>query len=184
MTKRGPVSLYGLIFRTSLYGMATMAAATASFAQDASSTTPASAPAATAAVSGAPNEEQGRADATVKRGRKKMADLWGDEAAAHTYDYMVGVDKDFADLATGFAYGDIWSRPGLTIQQRSMITIAVLTALGHTGPLRGHIAGALHVGLTPDQIKETILHVAPYAGIPVTSEAMQVFVDVTAKGRK
>ena len=73
---------------------------------------------------------------------------------------------DLGRISDEVLFGQIWSRPGLELQHRSMITIAALTALGREVELRAHIRGGLNLGLTREQIIEVILQMAFYAGQP------------------
>jgi 4-carboxymuconolactone decarboxylase len=74
---------------------------------------------------------------------------------------------DFARLILEFPFGDIYSRPGLSLSEREIATVAALTALGNAAPqLRVHVHAALHVGCTPHQIVEVVMQMAVYAGFP------------------
>jgi len=77
------------------------------------------------------------------------------------------VAPDLARMTISFGYGEIYARPGLDLRQRQMVTMAALAALGNAQPqLRFHIAGALHVGCTPEQVVELMMHLSIYAGFP------------------
>jgi 4-carboxymuconolactone decarboxylase len=86
-----------------------------------------------------------------------------------------------ADLTDSVLFGDVWERPQLSKRDRSLITIATLTALYRTDQLRGHIGRGLDNGLTPDEISEVITHMAFYAGWPVGVNAAQVARQVFAE---
>ena len=81
---------------------------------------------------------------------------------------------DFQDLITRYAWGEVWSRPGLDRRTRSCITVAMLAALGHDEELAMHVRAALRIGLGPDEIKEVLLQVAVYAGVPAANRAFKV----------
>jgi len=82
-------------------------------------------------------------------------------------DALAAIDPDLACLTVEFPYGDILTRPGLDAKTRQLITIAALTALGTASPqLKVHIHGALNVGCTQREIKETIIQMAVFAGFP------------------
>lgn len=83
-------------------------------------------------------------------------------------------DADFQQYITETAWGRIWSRSGLTHRERSLITIALLAALGHEDELAMHIRATRNTGASPDDVKETLLHTAIYAGVPVTNGAMKI----------
>ncbi|TWP50460.1 4-carboxymuconolactone decarboxylase [Lentzea tibetensis] len=81
---------------------------------------------------------------------------------------------DFQDLITRYAWGEIWTRPGLDRRTRSCITLAMLAALHHDDELAMHVQAALHNGLTHEEIKEVLLQVAIYAGVPAANRAFGV----------
>ena len=81
---------------------------------------------------------------------------------------------DFQDYITRLAWGEVWSRPGLDRQTRSAITLAMLAVLGHEEELAMHVRAALRIGLSPDQIREILLQVAVYAGVPAANTAFRV----------
>ena len=80
----------------------------------------------------------------------------------------------FQDLITRYAWGDVWSRPGLDRRSRSMLTLALLTALGHEAELALHVRAAVTNGLSVDEIGEVLLHAAVYAGVPAGNRALAV----------
>ena len=71
------------------------------------------------------------------------------------------------------AWGDTWQRPGLDLKTRSLITVAMLTALGKQNELKGHVRGALNNGATAAEIQEVLLHAAIYCGVPASVEAFR-----------
>lgn len=82
---------------------------------------------------------------------------------------------DFQDYLNRTAWGEIWSRPGLDHKSRSVVTLSVLTALGHDHELAMHVRAAVqHSGLTPEEVAEVILHTSVYAGVPAANRAMAV----------
>jgi 4-carboxymuconolactone decarboxylase len=83
-------------------------------------------------------------------------------------------DRAVQELVTEWGYGKFWSRAGLPIENRSMITIALLAALNRPEELRQHIRGALRVGLSCDQVFEVLLHVMLYCGAPASLAALKV----------
>ncbi len=85
-----------------------------------------------------------------------------------------GFDSDFQTLITEGAWGAVWSRPGLTPRERSMITLALLAALGHDEELAMHVRATANTGASPDDIKEALLHVAIYAGVPAANRAFKI----------
>ena len=76
------------------------------------------------------------------------------------------------------AWGDVWQRPGLDLKTRSLITVAMLTALGKQHELKGHVRGALNNGVTPEEISEVLLHASIYCGVPAAVEAYRSAAEV------
>jgi 3-oxoadipate enol-lactonase / 4-carboxymuconolactone decarboxylase len=83
-------------------------------------------------------------------------------------------DPDWQDFITRYAWGEVWTRPGLDRRTRSAITITALVALGHEKELAMHLRAALRNGLTPEEIKEVLLHSAIYCGVPAANAAFAV----------
>jgi len=109
--------------------------------------------------------------------RAVLGDAHVDQAAAGTTDFTA----DFQDLITRYAWGDIWTRPGLDRKARSCITITALVARGHLDELAMHVRAALRNGLTPEEIKEVLLQSAIYCGVPAANSAFAVAQRVLAE---
>jgi 4-carboxymuconolactone decarboxylase len=109
--------------------------------------------------------------------REVLGDEHVDRAVAGTTDFTA----DFQDLITRYAWGEIWARPGLDRRTRSCITLGILAALRAEGELALHIRAALRNGLTPAEIKEVLLHVAVYAGVPAANAAFAVAAPIVAE---
>lgn len=82
--------------------------------------------------------------------------------------------EDFVDHITRYAWGAVWDRPGLSRRERSLVTVALLAGLYRPEELPLHVRGALTNGVTPDEIKEVLLHTAVYAGVPASNTAFAV----------
>ncbi len=119
--------------------------------------------------------------ADVEKGISTIAALFGEQGARSAYENMKKFDEGFANVVFGTTFGDIWARPGLPTKLRSLITVAALVVLGRAPELRGHLHGALRVGWTPEELKEVIIHLSQYGGLPTSIEAMRVFEEVTKK---
>jgi 4-carboxymuconolactone decarboxylase len=95
-------------------------------------------------------------------------------------------NEDFQNLITRYAWGEIWTRPGLTRKTRSLLTIAMLVALNRPDEFRLHLRAALTNGVTKDEIKEALLQAAIYCGVPAANSAFhaaqEVFSETKAKG--
>ncbi len=87
---------------------------------------------------------------------------------------MQEIAPRLAELSTQVLFGDIWERPGLSKRERSLITVAALTALYRTDQLRSHVRRALANGVTKEEIGEVITHMAFYGGWPTAANAVQV----------
>jgi 4-carboxymuconolactone decarboxylase len=115
-------------------------------------------------------DDQRRRDQGMSVRRAVLGDDHVDRAAAAT----TGFTADFQDLITRYAWGEVWARPGLDRRTRSCITLAMLAALGHEEELAMHVRAALGLGLRADEIKEVLLQVAVYAGVPAANRAFRV----------
>ena len=94
---------------------------------------------------------------------------------------MAEVAPKLAELTSDVVFGDVWERDALSKRDRSLITVAVLTALYRTDQLRGHIGRALDNGVTKEEIAEVIVHMAFYAGWPTAANAVRVAKEVYAE---
>jgi 4-carboxymuconolactone decarboxylase len=110
-----------------------------------------------------------RARAGLKTRREVLGAEYVDKAMAAVDDF----NAEFAELLNTTCWNDIWNRPGLSRQARSMLNLAMLSALGRSHELKLHIRGALHNGLTREQIKEVFLQVAIYCGVPAAVESFR-----------
>jgi 4-carboxymuconolactone decarboxylase len=110
----------------------------------------------------------------ARRGMSIRREVLGDEHVDRAVASTTAFTQPFQDFITRYAWGDIWSRPGLSRAERSIVTLAVLTALRYKGELAIHVKAALRNGLTPEQIQEVLLQVAVYAGVPAGNRAFAV----------
>ena len=105
----------------------------------------------------------------------------GDEHVDRAVAAATPFTEPFQDFITRYAWGEIWSRPGLSRAERSMVTLAVLAALRHENELALHVRAALRNGLSPEQIREVLHQVAVYAGVPASNTAFAVAQRVLAE---
>ena len=110
----------------------------------------------------------------VRRGMTVRREVLGDEHVDRAVAAATPFTEPFQDFITRYAWGDIWSRPGLSRAERSLVTLAVLAAMQHETELAMHVKAALRNGLTPEQIREVLLQVAVYAGVPAANHAFRV----------
>lgn len=117
-----------------------------------------------------------------EKGMQTRRDVLGDEhvdrAVARTTDFTA----DFQDFITRYAWGEIWSRPGLDRQARSLITITALVALGREHELEMHVRAALRNGVTAEELKEVLLQCAVYCGVPAANGAFAIAQRVLDEG--
>ncbi len=109
-------------------------------------------------------------------------EVLGDEHVDRAIERISEHTRDFQDFITRYAWGEIWTRPGLDRRTRSCITLTALVALGRFEELEMHIRGARRNGLTPDEIKEVLLQCAVYCGVPAANTAFAVFQRVLDEG--
>ena len=113
-------------------------------------------------------------DPTHERGMQVRREVLGDEHVDAAIQRTTGFTADFQDLITRYAWGEIWTRPGLDRRTRSCITLTALVALGRLEELELHVRAALRNGLSEDEIKEVLLHAAIYCGVPAANAAFAV----------
>ena len=114
--------------------------------------------------------DEARAERGMRVRRQVLGDAHVDRAVAGATEFTA----PFQDLITRYAWGEIWSRPGLTRAERSMITITALAALRQEEELALHVRAAVRNGLTEAQIQEVLLQVAIYAGVPAANRAFAI----------
>lgn len=129
-------------------------------------------------VTGLVTEHLDAARTDVARGQATRRAVLGDAHVDRARARQSALDTDFQDLITRYAWGDIWSRPGLDRRTRSAITLTVLAALGHEGEFAMHVRAALRNGLTVDEVREVLLQVGLYAGVPVSNRAFALASEV------
>ena len=115
-------------------------------------------------------DDQERAGQGMTVRRAVLGDAHVDRAEKNKTEFT----RPFQDFITRYAWGEIWSRPGLTRPERSIVTLTVLAALQHEGELAMHVKAALRNGLSKDQIREVLLQTGVYAGVPVANRAFAI----------
>lgn len=113
----------------------------------------------------------------MKLRRAVMGDKYVDQAAANQTD----LTADFQRFITETAWGSVWSRPGLETKTRSMLTIAILATLRQYTELTAHIRASMSTGVSPEELKEILLQVAVYAGVPAANSAFAIAQKVYAE---
>jgi len=117
-----------------------------------------------------------------EEGMKVRREVLGDEHVDRSFERATELTAEFQDLITRYAWGEIWTRPGLDRKTRSCMTLIALIAQGRHEELAIHVRAALRNGLTPDEIKEVLLHSAIYCGVPAANAAFSVAQRVLEEG--
>ncbi len=112
------------------------------------------------------------------RGLATRKQVMGEDFVARAFAGMTDFSAPIQEHITRAAWGDVWQRPGLDLKTRSLITVALLTALGKQHELKGHVRGALNNGATPAELQEVLLHAAVYCGVPTAVEAFRSAAEV------
>ncbi|HVL75878.1 MAG TPA: 4-carboxymuconolactone decarboxylase [Noviherbaspirillum sp.] len=124
------------------------------------------------------NKDEQYKDEQYERGlrmrRQVMGDAFVDRAFAGADEFTMPLQE----FITRNAWGTVWCRDGLDLKTRSLITVAMLTALGRTHELKGHLRGALNNGATREELRELLLHAAVYCGAPAAVEGFRAAQEV------
>ena len=120
-------------------------------------------------------------DDAHERGMRIRREVLGDEHVDRAVEGTTEHTADFQDFITRYAWGEIWTRPGLDRKTRSCITLTALVALGRDHELALHVRAARRNGLTPDEIKEVFLQCAVYCGVPAANSAFAIAQQVLAE---
>ncbi len=122
-------------------------------------------------------DEGERYSAGIEVRRAVLGDAHVDKALANQSSF----NREFQDLITRYAWGEIWSRPGLTRRERSLVTLAMMIALNHPDEFRMHVRAALRNRVTREEIKEVLLQSAIYCGVPAANQAFHLAEQVFAE---
>jgi 4-carboxymuconolactone decarboxylase len=119
-----------------------------------------------------------------KAGLKVRREVLGDAHVDRAEAAKTQFDAAFQQLINEAAWGSVWTRPNWTLRERSMVTLALLAALGHHDELAMHVRATGNTGATPGDIAEAMLHVAIYAGVPAANHAIKVAKTVLAEEQR
>ena len=117
----------------------------------------------------------------LEKGREVMRQLWGERAGGGGGRPGARLAPEFFELVTRFCFGGFWSRPQLDLRSRSLCTVAQLAALGKTNELKGHLMGALRLGIRREELVEVLMQTSQYAGIPAAVAALDAAAEVFPK---
>jgi len=122
---------------------------------------------------------------SYETGLKVRTEVLGEAHVQRSLNDVDDFNRELQQIVTGFAWGEIWSRPGLNRRERSLINLGMLTALGKPHEFQTHVRGALNNGVTREEIREVLLQTAVYCGFPAAIDAFRnaraVFKELDAK---
>ena len=125
-------------------------------------------------------DDKDRADTGMQMRRSVLGDAHVDRAQVATTD----LDAEFQDLITRYAWGEIWTRPGLPRHTRSLLTIGLMVALNRGEELRIHLQAAANNGVSSDEIREVLMHCAIYCGVPAANAAFHAAKEILSDGEE
>lgn len=117
-------------------------------------------------------------DDMYERGMEMRRRISGADQVARELEAASEFDRPLYDLITSYCFGALWGRPGLDLKTRAMVTVAIAAATNRQGALRNHVRNAARAGATPEEIREVLLHVAVYCGVPAGGEALRIAQEV------
>ena len=122
--------------------------------------------------------EPGMKDKQFEDGLKTRKQVMGEDFVDKAFAGATEFTMPLQEFITRNAWGTVWQRDGLDMKTRSLVTVAMLTALGRSHELKGHLRGALNNGATPEELREVLLHAAVYCGAPLAVDAFRVAQEV------
>lgn len=122
-------------------------------------------------------------DKQFEDGLKTRKQVMGEDFVDRAFAGATEFTMPLQEFITRNAWGTVWQRDGLDLKTRSLVTVAMLTALGRSHELKGHLRGALNNGATPEELREVLLHAAVYCGAPLAVDAFRVAQEVV-EGRQ
>jgi 4-carboxymuconolactone decarboxylase len=117
-------------------------------------------------------------DAVFQAGLDTRTQVMGTEFVNRAFGNATDYTLPMQEFITKNAWGNVWQRPGLDLKTRSLITVAMLTAMGKQPELKGHVRGALNNGATPEELREVMLHATVYCGLPTAIDAFRTVAEV------
>ena len=117
-------------------------------------------------------------DPEFQQGLAMRTQVMGEAFVVQAFDNMTPFTEPIQQHITRKAWGDVWQRGVLDLKTRSLLTVAMLAALGKQHELKGHVRGALNNGATPQELQEVLLHAAVYCGLPTAVEAFRTAASV------
>ena len=117
-------------------------------------------------------------DTQFEQGLATRKQVMGEDFVARAFGGVTDFTAPIQQYITRNAWGDVWQRPGLDLKTRSLITVAMLAAMGKQHELKGHVRGALNNGVTPEELREIMLHATVYCGFPTAIDAFRSVTEV------
>jgi len=117
-------------------------------------------------------------DPAIVAGLATRTQVMGPEFVERAFAGASDYTLPMQEFITRNAWGNVWQRPGLDLKSRSLITVAILAAMGKQHELKGHVRGALNNGVTPEELREVMLHASIYCGLPTAIEAFRTVAEV------
>lgn len=109
-----------------------------------------------------------------EKGLKVRREVVGSEYVDRSLAEMTDFTAPLQDLVTRYCWGEVWNRPGLSRRDRSIINLSLLSALNRPHELKLHVRGALNNGVTPEEIREVLLQIAIYCGVPAALDSFRI----------
>ncbi|MGX9147039.1 4-carboxymuconolactone decarboxylase [Mesorhizobium sp. 128a] len=123
-------------------------------------------------------DEVSKTTTRYRTGLTVRRSVLGDPHVDRSEDAVTDFDRPFQELITEAAWGTVWARPGFSKRERSIVTLALLAALGHDEEVAMHVRATVNTGASRDDIREAFLHVAIYAGVPAANRAFRIAKEV------
>ena len=117
-------------------------------------------------------------DEQFDKGLVMRKQVMGEDFVTRAFGNATPFTQPMQEYITRNAWGDVWQRPGLGLKTRSLITVAMLTALGKQHELKGHVRGALNNGVTVEELQEILIHATVYCGVPAAVDAFRSAAEV------
>lgn len=111
-------------------------------------------------------------ETTAETGLRVRTAVMGDAYVKRSLEAVTEFRRPLLELVTEYGWGAVWGREGLPLASRSLVTVAAMAATGHQGELRVHVRGAIRNGVTADELREAMLQIAVYCGVPTAAEAL------------
>ena len=116
-----------------------------------------------------------------RRGLAIRKEIFGTEAVEKRMAAVGSYGAPLQNIVNAYAYGDIWARPGMERKMRSLVVLAMTAAINRPAEFKVHVSGALNNGCTPEEIREVLLLIALYCGIPASNDAHRIALETFAE---